>query len=649
MAVNWKNVDQNTKIRVVFYGRVSTEHEMQLEAFKNQTKWYYDCLDQHPNWILAKPVETYLDKGITGTQAKKRQGFMKMIEDAQRGLFDMIVTKDVSRFARNTVDTLEYSRKLTGLGVQIYFVRDNIRTIQDNDGEFRLTIMASLAQSESGKTSERVKTGQYMSRKEGVLMGSGNVLGYNRVRKVHDDDKKGRVKDKEVPTFAIDPEQAETVRMIFDLYEEGLGLRRIQTHLLKEKRLNSSGECVWHMSTISRILENPIYTGKQRQHQTEVEDFLTGRKKRIPKEEQVLIEGDFEPIISQEQFERVQVIKARKEAERIETESGLVGKGGTVTSDKWVDKLECGCGSRFRKYNWYTKKDQEQTRGYACSNRVNNGSLEYRIRNGLYDPEQDEQSILDGIEVTDETGAPLELPGSDICSLKTIPDWHLELMAKKVFSYITGIHREQILATYEAIAENYVAETEECSVDIGKLKGQIDQYSKKSKKLIELYTDGLISKEDFQTERKEYTDTLEELKRQLHEAEHPEVAEAMKIDDLNEVLDTMITLFDFSKNISPEFLKHYVDKIIVRSDHCYEWMISLRGDSVEFIEENHINSNETYAEKRKFSREIQQSKYDTMFTDTVNFDEAREYRKAQGTYLRANQWENLLVVVHVRN
>lgn len=156
----------------------------------------------HPNWTV---LDKYIDEGITGTQAKKRPAFMQMIEDAKQGDFDLIVTREVCRFARNTVDTLVMTRELKNYGVEVYFVEDNIWTM-DGDGELRLTIMATLAQEESRKISERVRAGQKISRDNGVLYGSGNIIGYDRVN----------------GTYVINEDQAETVRMIFDLYLEGL-------------------------------------------------------------------------------------------------------------------------------------------------------------------------------------------------------------------------------------------------------------------------------------------------------------------------------------------------------------------------------------------------------------------------------------------
>lgn len=153
-------------------------------------------------------MRKYIDEGITGTQAKKRPAFMEMIADAKQKKFDLIVTREVCRFARNTVDTLVITRELKEYGVEVFFVEDNIWTM-DGDGELRLSLMATLAQEESRKTSERVRAGQKISRDNGVLYGNGNIIGYDR--------------DKAKGTYVINPEQAETVRIIFDLYSKGYG------------------------------------------------------------------------------------------------------------------------------------------------------------------------------------------------------------------------------------------------------------------------------------------------------------------------------------------------------------------------------------------------------------------------------------------
>ena len=160
------------KKRVAIYARVSTEHEAQLSALENQLDWYKPILAMRPEWTL---IAQYIDEGVTGTSAEKRKRFMEMIRDAKQNKFDLIITREVSRFARNTVDTLQYTRELKKYGVEVFFINDNIKTF-DGDGELRLTIMATLAQDESRKTSVRVKAGQQTSMENGVFYGNGNIL-----------------------------------------------------------------------------------------------------------------------------------------------------------------------------------------------------------------------------------------------------------------------------------------------------------------------------------------------------------------------------------------------------------------------------------------------------------------------------------------
>ena len=218
------------KRTVAIYARVSTEHEAQIAALENQLDWYKPYLAAHPDWVV---VEWYVDEGITGTSAEKRPEFMRMIEDAKKHKFDLILTREVSRFARNTVDTLQYTRMLKEHSVEVYFINDGIKTF-DGDGELRLALMATLAQDESRKTSIRVKSGQQTSMDNGVYYGNGNILGYDRVEQLLPD------KSKTVD-FLINPEQAETVRMIYDMYLAGYGLVKIKDEMERRGRKTSQG------------------------------------------------------------------------------------------------------------------------------------------------------------------------------------------------------------------------------------------------------------------------------------------------------------------------------------------------------------------------------------------------------------------------
>ena len=272
---------------VAIYARVSTEHEAQISALENQVQYYDNLFQYHPEWKLYK---RYIDEGITGTSVNKRQSFLEMMEDAKNGAFDLIVTREVSRFARNTVDTLQQTRTLKKYGVEVYFTEDNIWTMNDEDGELRLTIMATLAQNESKNTSVRVKAGQKISFQNGVIYGNGNILGYDKVGK----------------DFIINEEQAKTVRMIYDMYLDGMGMRKIQFALEAAGRKTSTGLTHWYSSYISRILNNPFYCGIILYRKEYVPDYLEQKKvKNWGEVEQIAVEGSHEPIVTKEEFEKV--------------------------------------------------------------------------------------------------------------------------------------------------------------------------------------------------------------------------------------------------------------------------------------------------------------------------------------------------------
>lgn len=609
---------------MVFYGRVSTEHEAQLEAFKNQLQWYEDQLKMHPNWKLVEPIETYLDKGITGTQAKKRPGFLHMINDAKSGNFAMVVTRDVCRFARNTVDTLAYARQLKEIGIQIYFVFDNIKTIQDNDGEYRLTIMANNAQEESRRISERAKAGQYISRANGVLYGTGNILGYNRIRRKSDPDKKNAIGDKSVPTFEVVPEQAETVRLIFEMYAEGYGLKRIKNYLEQNGYKTATGKTKWFESSLSRILGNPMYIGKQYQCQTEVLDFLSHRVKKNSKEDYVLIEGDFEPIISEELFQKVQEIRASKVVK-----AGFTGKSHGVrqSKDKWILKLECGCGSGFQRYKWRTNASTgEEIGGYACRHRVIDGSTEFRKSKGM--------------------------PIDDTCSLPSIPEWKLDYMALEIFKKIWGNQADTIFEVYRLISQNYHIEQAKTRESPEYLEKQIQKCQSRLVALVDLYTDGDISLEVYRSKRDEYTSRMETLKAQLKEitANSGDTQEELikeRLIAIKQLLDDMALC---NKEKSPnELINNFVDKIVVRSQTEFEWYINIDGNAEKYIAENCPKiHNEPYRDRAEKTKKLRDSSYYNIFRLHIGFDEVRAFKKRFGKFIRQNQWKDTDVVVYMR-
>ena len=297
--------------RAVIYGRASTEHEAQVKALENQMQWYDDVARYHPQWNIIK---RYIDQGITGTQVYKRDAFMEMLEDAKKHKFDLVVTREVCRFARNTVDALVCVRQLAAMGIEVYFVNDNIWTL-DGDGELRLTIMATMAQEESRKISERSRAGQRVSREKGVVYGTGNIFGYSR--------------NKLTKQFEIDPEQAETVKMIFDLYDSGMGGTLVAKELTRLGRKNGVGEIKWDAAKISKIIKRKNYLGYTVYGQSYSNNYLEQKRIKRDESEFICVKGGFPQIISDEQFARCNSI-LRGRSKLLRDASGRVRGFGTL-------------------------------------------------------------------------------------------------------------------------------------------------------------------------------------------------------------------------------------------------------------------------------------------------------------------------------
>jgi site-specific DNA recombinase len=289
-------------LRVTHYSRVSTDSTDQLNSLQAQTRYYNEFFDKYPQWVR---VDGYVDEGITGTSTKKREDFNRMIEDAMSGKFDLILTKEVSRFARNTVDSLSYTRKLLDSGVGVFFQNDNICTL-DSDGELRLTIMSSIAQEESRKISDRVKWGKQQSRNHGRVSGTNRIWGY----------------DKDDGKLVINEKEAEMVRLIYSKYADGIGLRIIVKELTKLGYKSRSGKN-FKEPTLSDILKNPKYKGWFVEGKTRVENYLTGKQKDIPINQWVMYPAPklIPPIVSEEIWDKCNKIltERAKKVKRKET------------------------------------------------------------------------------------------------------------------------------------------------------------------------------------------------------------------------------------------------------------------------------------------------------------------------------------------
>ena len=310
-------------IRVAAYCRVSTDKEDQANSFESQQSYFRSCIERNPDWELQ---EIYADEGLSGTSTKKRKRFNQMIAAARSGKIDLIITKEVSRFARNTVDTLEYTRELRKRGVGVQFLLDNINTM-DTDGELRLTIMSSMAQDESRKTSERVKWGQTRRMEQGVVFGR-EPMGYD-------------VKDGHM---TVNPEGAAVVRYIFHKYlAERKGCPTIAKELCDEGILSSRGNLKWSSATVLKLLRNEKYCGDLIQKKTYTPDFLTHEKKyNKGQEELVVLRDHHEAIIDRETWETVQRELNRRSHFNSATDNGH-GNRYPLSG-----KMKCGnCGSSF--------------------------------------------------------------------------------------------------------------------------------------------------------------------------------------------------------------------------------------------------------------------------------------------------------------
>ncbi len=308
------------ELKVADYGRVSTDKDDQLNSLENQIHYFSDMIAGVKKWTHVK---SYADEGISGTQVYKREQFLKMIEDAKDGKIDLILTKEVSRFARNTVDSIEYTELLLQYGVIVFFISDNINTIYP-DSEFRLTLMASMAQDEVRKLSERVKFGIKRSIHDGKL-GGGSLTGYHK--------KDGKL--------VINEQEAPIVQMLFSLYATGeYGFQKIGEMLSEHGYYTRKGK-VFSDTTLKKMLKNPRYKGYYTANLSTVENYKTHKKKKNPKEEWIVYKDEkgFVPaIISEELWDKANKIYDERNSK---WNKNVVNKEFYLENRGYTSKLFC--------------------------------------------------------------------------------------------------------------------------------------------------------------------------------------------------------------------------------------------------------------------------------------------------------------------
>ena len=276
-------------LRVTFYARVSTDQDEQLNSLENQVQYYTELIKSKKNWTF---VPGYIDEGISGTTTRRRDDFNRMIRDAKAGLFDFIITKEISRFSRSTLDSIKYTQELLENGVGVFFQNDNINTL-DTDSEFRLVIMAGVAQDEVRKLSERLKFGFRQAIKNGHVLGNDKLYGY----------------DKKDCVMTINEEEAEIVRIIFDLYaNHRLGTRKISQKLFEMGYTSREGNA-FNVLTIRHMLENPKYKGWYCGNKTQTLDYRTKKKAFLDESEWIMYPDPTIPaIVSEELWDRANAL-----------------------------------------------------------------------------------------------------------------------------------------------------------------------------------------------------------------------------------------------------------------------------------------------------------------------------------------------------
>lgn len=351
IAENTTDFTERPKLRVAAYCRVSTDNDDQLVSLDTQIKHYESYIKSNPEWEFAG---LYYDEGITGTKKEKRLELLRMITDCENKKIDFIVTKSISRFARNTTDCLELVRKLLGLGIFIYFENINIDSM-DSKGEIMLTIMASLAQQESQSLSQNVKLGlQYRYQQGEIQINCARFLGYSKNEK---------------KKLIIVPEEAEVVKRIYREYLEGASMLKIARGLEADGILNGAGREKWHTSNINQILRNEKYIGDALLQKTYTTDFLTKtRVKNHGHVPQYYVENSHEAIIPREIFMQVQEELIRR---RI-VHTSPNGKNRTFSSThSFSNIIICGgCGEFFRRIHWNNRGKKSIV--WRCISRLEN-------------------------------------------------------------------------------------------------------------------------------------------------------------------------------------------------------------------------------------------------------------------------------------
>lgn len=495
-------------LRVAAYCRVSTDREDQANSLHSQQTYFADYIKNHADWQLAG---IYADEGLSGTNTRKREEFNRMIQAAERGDIDLILTKEVSRFARNTVDTLNNTRKLKALGIGVIFISDNIDT-RDNDGELRLTIMASIAQEESRKTSERVKWGQKRRMEAGVVFGNNSTYGYTT----------------RAGELTIKEGEAEVVRRIYSKFlNEGKGTHVIARELYEEgidPPKTATGK--WSCVMIRRILRNEKYAGDLLQKKFVTPDYLSHRKiENRGAEEMVYLKDHHKAIVDRITWDAVQSELANRNAKQ--------GEKSKYSNRYWCSgKVRCGtCGSRFV-LRTTKRPDGDVYKAWGCHSRVHYGNWK---RNG--------QGDFIG------------------CNMRMLNDKALTVCVQYVLQQLNLDYEAIIAELVEDIKQ--VQNTSPNEAGIERLQAKQGELEQKKVRVMDSFFSGTISQQEMVKMKEIYDKDLAKVAAKIKSAEDMARIMSEQKDGLDEIVRTIRGGLDSSE----EVFRETVESVTVFEDY----------------------------------------------------------------------------------
>ena len=511
-------------LRVTFYARVSSESDEQLNSLGNQVSYYEDFIRKNSAWEY---VEGYIDEGLSAATTKKRENFHRMVEDGKAGLFDLIITKEITRFARNTLDSILYTRELLNAGVGVFFQNDNINTF-DEDSELRLTIMSGIAQDELRKLSSRVKFGHAQAIKKSVVLGNSRIFGY--------------VKDG--GRLVIDEDEAPMVRELFELYATGeYSMKQIENLFWEKGYRNHNGKKIAH-TTMSGMISNPKYKGYYVGNKVKVIDLFTKKQKFLPPEEWVMFKdetGEIVPaIVDEELWEQANRV-LQKRSEDVKGRQGICNHANLLTG-----KLYCThCGAAYYRRESVDRNGNKNSK-WVCSGKIKNGA------------------------------------GS--CASFAIYEEELKPLLFEVFRETEADAEaliEEYIEMYKALEDG--GDTAE---QIAALRQQIDVAQKKKSKLLGYNATGQLADRDFLSMNKECDREIDEVERQIYELEQRQLSKAefrKQIDTIRRVLQEAER--DATQGIiNKEFADRYIDKIFATPEEDGSLRLQIKvftGDSTD--------------------------------------------------------------------